>query len=157
MSKLNIDCLLKLIDQLTHDDYIKLKELLQDKTYIMKDKLKPETYLIKANNEDDFLIKIFKMGLPKHCSSGYRCVNYKDHNNQNWINILMGDLCFMCNSSSCDDHKIKGICCLSRSELTLDDFKKIINNMINHVTIECLVDDGLGNECYKEMRLFKFN
>jgi len=49
MSKLSADCLAKLIDLLSYEDIIDLKNLIENKIWIVRDNFNLYTYLIKAN------------------------------------------------------------------------------------------------------------
>jgi hypothetical protein len=142
MSKLNLTCLQKLIDSLSYEDYIKLKESLQDKVFIITDNKIKKTYTIPAKDQNDLLDKMLLLKLPELNTYFSRCngdhdtyIEILDPNSP--LNLL---ICYICEDDnmpySLCDHSKRNICYLKRSELSKDEIKKIINNMIKYKRIE---------------------
>jgi hypothetical protein len=137
MNKLNIKCLLGLIDHLSYDDDIQLKKSLLNKCFIIVDYRAYKTYTIQAKDQEDLLNKMFSMNIPKCLTPS----NFID--DDTFINIVINryipmvgciDHCVLCGHfvylHGCE-HITNKIHNLKRSELSMNDYKKIINNMIS--------------------------
>lgn len=155
MNKLNISCILKLIDQLSHEDYVKLREILVDPVWkIVSHFGKPEIFYIRALDLDDIITKMIEKGIPLHqnlehsndifflykknkfcelCNKKRLFKNQKLDNqiNENMINILIDGYCILCNSKICY-HSKNNITCLKKDSLKNNDIIQIIKCMIEN-------------------------
>lgn len=141
MNKLNINCILKLIDQLSFDDAVKLKEIFNEsKIWLVKDKICKNSLFFKGKNEDDVIKKMIKNGfpIPDYCYETDICLNYPHFNGPSVVNIIIDDYCCLCNYefNLCNfwycNHFSRKLYCLERNKLNNEDMIKIIKNMIHH-------------------------
>src|SRR5438105_4636730 len=132
MNKLNISCILKLIDQLTYEDTNELKDILnKDEEEIWLIKSKGDTkYCIIKGTKKNLNSEMIKKGFIFHktrSKNGTLCShnntftivlkNCKSCNSPICHHNKTDFYCILCDSSKCE-HILNDIFCLQKEELT---------------------------------------